>query len=130
MYNVFLKHTCFYNSYASTFFGVCATPTIVGSVVKSHHVSSVSAVPTLVACIEQWATVARYNLARLVAARHAIWRLRRTGSQPCPDHHTDTDSYVPTNIILSSSTAAAIYFFLRHCFSEGLLMPALLYLCL
>lgn len=38
--------------------------------------------------------VARYGLARLVAARHAIWRLRRSGSQPC-DNHTDTDSYVP-----------------------------------
>ncbi|RZC32056.1 hypothetical protein BDFB_011525 [Asbolus verrucosus] len=39
-------------------------------------------------------TVARYGLARLVAARHAIWRLRRTGSQPC-ENPTDTDSYVP-----------------------------------
>ncbi|GJQ66502.1 hypothetical protein Trydic_g4493 [Trypoxylus dichotomus] len=39
--------------------------------------------------------VARYGLARLVAARHAIWRLRRTGSQPCADNPTDTDSYVP-----------------------------------
>lgn len=38
--------------------------------------------------------VARYGLARLVAARHAIWRLRRTGSQPCADNPTDTDSYV------------------------------------
>lgn len=38
-------------------------------------------------------TVARYSLARLVAARHAIWRMRRTGSQPC-DNQTDTDSYV------------------------------------
>lgn len=43
-------------------------------------------------------TVARYGLARLVAARHAIWRLRRTGSQPCANTNnpTDTDSYVPT----------------------------------
>lgn len=63
--------------------------------------------PTLDGCIEQSATVARYNLARLVAARHAIWRLRRTGSQPCPDHHTDTDSYVLKIIKFSSSTTAA-----------------------
>lgn len=41
-------------------------------------------------------TVARYGLARLVAARHAIWRLRRAGSQQSENvaPNTDTDSYV------------------------------------
>lgn len=35
--------------------------------------------------VNLFVTVAKYGLARLVAARHALWRLRRSGSTPSPD---------------------------------------------
>lgn len=41
--------------------------------------------------------MARHGLARLVAARHALWRLRRAASQPEPDTQgldSDQNMYV------------------------------------
>lgn len=48
--------------------------------------------------------MARHGLARLVAARHALWRLRRAASQPEPDTQgldSDQNMYVAFFFITS-----------------------------
>lgn len=55
-------------------------------------------------------TVARHGFARLVAARHAIWRLRRSGSQPAQD----TNDHEHTNHLYVFFSFLSL-FVLRFC---------------
>lgn len=59
-------------------------------------------------------SVARHGFARLVAARHAIWRLRRSGSQPAQgtnDHEQTNHLYVFLySICLSCASVCSVSF--------------------